>query len=427
MVSSLSSRLLAGRAECASRGSSIDNGSPQQKIIIAGSVKTKRTLNNEKNENNVSGYSADREGPSSCPPVVSINLHSKSKSSTRVDALKCPKRRKKNEIQFAATTVKSDLARADKEFKTLQQHLEDPSILGDKNFRFKDKVKLLYSKDVSTSLVPPSNIGKNTTTRDYASLISAASSHYPCKSTQVSDIKSFEQNLPSGQNEWSEPSTSSISDTFSDSGSDNTNNQSSTLTPLLEDSLEPTTKKRKKNEKPNDAAVDSTDSMSSVSNAITMTKILQLSKTARVVVNSFAPYSVVHFNAAFHRLSGQCANDTVIGKSFFSLLDPEANQSQEKMSLSSFMISSSKGDDPKLYLSPMISDRGTSGKATDPVKCTIRVSPVLKQKVEVQDQTKVGYFVIEFVPYGKEFDETSLTNASHSSFSKTNTPMGVVA
>mmetsp|Transcript_70608 Transcript_70608/g.143387 ORF Transcript_70608/g.143387 Transcript_70608/m.143387 type:complete len:87 (-) Transcript_70608:64-324(-) len=86
------------------------------------------------------------------------------------------------------------------------------------------------------------------------------------------------------------------------------------------------------------------------------------------------------------------------------------------------MISSSRGDDPKLYLLP-----GTSDEKSEPLKCTIRVSPVLDKKTEIQEQVSVGFFVIEFVPDGKEFDETSLHNKSSSSFSNRNTPMGVVA
>jgi len=422
MVLSLSSRLLAGRGNCASRGSSKDSGSPQHKRTVEGSIKTKTTFNIEKNESSVSGYSADREGPSSYPPVVSINLHSKSKSSTRVDALKCPKRRKKNEMQFAATNVKADLARAGKDFKK-----ERSTIIGDMVVKLKDHVKLVYSNDISESLVPPSNIGKQTTITDYAALVSAVSGFYQCKSTRMDNIKSFERTLPAVQNAWSEPSTSSVSDTLSDSGSDNTNNQASTLSPLLEDSLEPNSKHRKTKQKTARTAVNPTIDISSVCHAITMTKILQLSKTARVVTNSYAPYSIVHANAAFHRLSGKKASDTVIGKSFFSLLDPEANPSQDKMSLSSFMISSNRGNDPKLYLLPRISCGSASNEKIEPVKCTIRVSPVLEQKMEIQDHARVGYFVIEFVPDGKEFDETSITKKSHSSFSNTNMPMSVVA
>lgn len=425
MVSSLSSRLLAGRGDCASLGSSKDNRRPpQHKRTALGSIKTRGTLNNEKNESSTSGYSADREGPSAYPPVVSINLHSKSRSYSRADVLTCPKRRKKNEMQFAATTVKADLARAGKEFKAIDRDLERPRILKDTNINLKDHVKLLHSNEISESLVPTSDIGKRTTINDYAALISAVSSFYPCKPTQMSDIKTFERTLPAGQNAWSEPSTSSVSDTLSDSGSDNTTNNQA-LPPLLEDSLDNCGERRKKNQTIAKKEAEPSDHMSSFSNGITMTKILQLSKTARVVTNSFAPYSIVHANAAFHRLSGKKTNDRVVGKSFFSLLDPEANSSQDEMSLSNFMIASSKGDDPKLCLLPRTSS--VSDQNVEPVKCTIRVSPVLDQKTKMQDPAKVEYFVIEFVPDGKEFDETSLSKPSNTSFSNRNVPMPVVA
>lgn len=280
MVSSLSSRLLAGRGDCASRISSKDNRSTQHKRTITGSIKTRTTFNNEKNESSVSGYSADREGPSTYPPVVLISLHSKSKSSPRGDALNCPERRKKNEMQFAATTVKADLARAGKDFKTLKRS----TILGDMNIKLKDHVKLVYSNDISGSLLPPSNIGKQTTISDYATLISAASEFYLCKPTQMSGIESFERNLPTGQNSWSEPSTSSVSDTLSDSGSDSTNNQASSIPALLEDSLDASSKHRTTRQKRAKIAVNPPIDVSSLSNAITMTKILQLSKTARYVL-----------------------------------------------------------------------------------------------------------------------------------------------
>ena len=278
MVSSLMSRLLAGRGDCASCGSSKENGRTQYKRTVAGSIKTRTTFNNDKNQSSVSGYSADREGSSTYPPVVSINLQSKSKSSTRVDALNCPERRKKNEMQFAATTLKADLARAGKDFKTLERS----TILGDMNIKLKGHVKLVYSNDISESLLPPSFIGKQTTITDYAALISAASAFYPCNPTQMSDIKSFKRNLQAGRNSWSEPSTSSVSDTLSDSGSDSTNNQASNISALLEDSLDTSSKHpRQKRAK---IAVNPSFDVSSLSNAITMTKILQLSKTARYVL-----------------------------------------------------------------------------------------------------------------------------------------------
>lgn len=417
MVSSLSSRLLAGRGDGASLGSGKSNGSPQQnKRSVTGSLK------GSKNEN-MSGYSADREGSSTAyPPVVSINLHSKSKSSTRVDALNCPKRQKKNEMQFAATTVKADLARANKEYKLLSKDLERSKVLGDSSIKLKDHVKLLNSGDISEPLVPPSTIVRQTTITDYAALINAVSAFYPCKPTQMSDMKSFERALPTGEKEWSEPSaTSSVSDTLSDSGSDNTtNNQSSLLSPLLEDSLVNKNKSRKSSSK---IAANTSEKISSFPNAVTMTKILQLSKTARIVTKSFAPYSIIHANAAFHRLSGKIGNERVIGNSFFSLLDPESNPSQDKMSLSSFMISSDKGEDSKLNLVP---GKIASDGKNEPVKCTVRVSPVLDPKIEEEAPAKLGYFAVEFVLDGNEFDETSLTNTSELKLLN-KTPVGVMA
>ncbi len=95
------------------------------------------------------------------------------------------------------------------------------------------------------------------------------------------------------------------------------------------------------------------------------------------------------------------------------------------MSLATFVVSSDRGDDPKLYLIPGASGGNTS-KEIEPLKCTIRAYPVLDQKISVQDPAKVGHFVIEFVLDGNEFDETSLTSTAKSSFSP-KTPMGVVA
>ena len=143
----------------------------------------------------------------------------------------------------------------------------------------------------------------------------------------------------------------------------------------------------------------------------------------RIVTKSFAPYSIIHANAAFHRLSGKIGNERVIGKSFFSLLDPESNPSQDKMSLSSFMISSDKGEDSKLNLIP--GEIASNGK-NEPVKCTVRVSPVLDPKIEEEAPAKLGYFAVEFVLDGNEFDETSLTNTSELKLLN-KTPVSVMA
>eukprot|EP00536_Pseudo-nitzschia_multiseries_P003940 jgi/Psemu1/284745/fgenesh1_pg.63_\ len=405
MVSSLSSRLFAG-----SRGSSSSNASPQNKRNASGSMKSRNGLANDKNDSSVSGYSADRDCPS-YPPVVSINLHSKSKASFRGEALACPKRRKKNEMQFVANTVKADLARAGKEFKTVDKNLQRSTILKDLNINLKNHVRLLHSSDVTQSLVPSSDVVQKSTIAEYAALINMVSGFYPSKPSRMSDIKSFERALPAGQNIWSEPSSSSVSDTLSDSGSDNTNNS---LPPLLEGSLDPSIKQVKKKDRVITTA-DPSNNISSVSNAITMTEILQLSKTARVVTESSAPFSIIHANAAFHRLSEK--KSPLIGTPFFTLLDPETTE--ENFSLASLMTSPTQGGEHKLCLPPR-----SPVDESEPVICKVRVSPVLDQRTLIHGIVNVEYFVVEFVSEGKEFDESSITAES---FSDNKTPMGVVA
>jgi hypothetical protein len=184
-------------------------------------------------------------------------------------------------MQFTATTVKADLARAGKDFKPVKKDLERSTILGDMNIKINDHVRLVHSNEISESLTPPSKIGKKTTITDYTALINAVSAFYPCKSTQMSDMKSFEPTPPAGQNAWSEPSTSSVSDTLSDSGSDNTNNQAATISPLLEDSLDTNRRHSMTRQKISKAVIKKPNAVSSVSSGVTLTKIFQLSKTAR--------------------------------------------------------------------------------------------------------------------------------------------------
>ena len=91
------------------------------------------------------------------------------------------------------------------------------------------------------------------------------------------------------------------------------------------------------------------------------------------------------------------------------------------------MTSPSQGKGHKLYLLPKNSGGGASDEQSEPVKCTIRVSPVLDQRTLIHETVHVEYFVVEFVSEGKEFDETAITNKSSMPFSDSKTPMGVVA
>ena len=153
------------------------------------------------------------------------------------------------------------------------------TILKEMDVNLKDHFKLLHSGDESGPIVLPSNTERKRICTDYAALISATSGFYPSKSTRMSDIESFERTLPAAiRNTWSDPTTYSVSDTLSDSGSDYINNQVPSFSPLLEDSLDPSSKQAKKRTK---TTVNPSNDVSSISNAITMTEILQLSKTAR--------------------------------------------------------------------------------------------------------------------------------------------------
>jgi hypothetical protein len=116
----------------------------------------------------------------------------------------------------------------------------------------------------------------------------------------------------------------------------------------------------------------------------------------------------------------------VTGTSFLSLLDTKSNPFEDESSLAAFMSSSSSSrsrgaGDQKLYL---LRPKTSSNEAAsqEPMKCTIRVSPVLAQKTEMKEATTIGYFAIEFVSDSNQFQFSSLFGSN-----KMNAPMGVVA
>jgi hypothetical protein len=287
-------------------------------------MKTSSPFNN--NDSSESGYSADRDSVSAAvqhqhhnnPPFGSINyLHSNSISMAR-NNFKCPKRRKMNERQFAATNVKADLARAGIPFKQ-----QTNTVLGNNvdiiNLN-KNHVQLVHSCDyVSDSLFQSSSssssssnfIGRKTLSSDYTGMINAVREFHPLNAVgrrsrdininSSSKISSTEADAAQQSNKdtWSAPSTSSdVSDfdTESDSGSGTSsenddhrnNNQVISFSPLLEDFLNDSSTKveaAKKNKTTIRAATQTTieprNMLSTLSNAITMSEILQLSNTAR--------------------------------------------------------------------------------------------------------------------------------------------------
>lgn len=111
-----------------------------------------------------------------------------------------------------------------------------------------------------------------------------------------------------------------------------------------------------------------------------------------------------------------------------SMLDTKANSFENnELSLEEYMSYSGQTGEHKLWLLPQVSKDDAPSK---PVKCTVRVSPVLDPyngRASIIEPYHVEYFVIEFVADGKEFDDTSITRRSAVSFSEANSHMGVVA
>ena len=330
MVSPLSSRFYAGTStsstssttstkvvDCPSRGNasiSEDNlNRSGTKRTFAGIMKTSSPLNAHNNDCSESGYSADRDTVSNVhhnsPPVGSINcLHSNSIFSMTGNNFKCPKRRKLHERQFAATNAKVDLARAGIPFKQKQQNdmeteaeTSTNNVLGNNvdiiNLN-KNHVQLVHSGDYVTDSHLQSSSSSSSSnfiglfSSDYTGMINAVKEFHPLnygiRGRHDININSSSKIISS----WSSPSTSSdVSDpdTESDSGSatgSSVNDQVISFSPLLEDCLDSSQiEAANKNKTTTRAATRTTieprNMLSILSNAITMSEILQLSSTAR--------------------------------------------------------------------------------------------------------------------------------------------------
>jgi hypothetical protein len=328
MVFPLSSRFFAGTStistvsttstevvDCPSRGNasiSEDNlnrsGSLQSlqqhtKRTFAGMMKTSSL--NVHNDSSESGYSADRDSVSNVhhnPPFDSINyLHSNSISMTTRNNFKCPKRRKLDDRQFAATNVKADLARAGIPFKQQQQNDTETETLTNNvpgnnvdiiNLN-KNHVQLVHSGDyVSDSLFQPSSmfIDRMTLSSDYTGMINAVREFHPLNvggrnGRDINIINSLSKIVPSTSSDVSDADTESDSGsgTGSSENDHRNNNQVISFSPLLEDFLDSSTKVREaaKKNKTTRTTIEPRNMLSTLSNAITMSEILQLSNTAR--------------------------------------------------------------------------------------------------------------------------------------------------
>lgn len=277
MVSPLSARLLAGRGDSPSY-SSKDTRSSQPKRTFSGVTKSGNGgCCTTKNATSTSGYSADKEGPATyLPAIVSIDLHGRGEHSAfSRDATNCPKRRKRIEMQFAASSVKTDLERAGVALKTMNKDIESSDSPGGITINLKG-VRLIHSPEVDGPLVS-SNVAEKATVADYQILMKAVSGSYPPITQRT---MSFDRSSSMQDTTSSDQSTSSVSDTESDSGCDNINSTTNHILfipPLVEDTLD-------QSNIANQAVTECSSScnvISCASNAVTMSEMLQLSSSAR--------------------------------------------------------------------------------------------------------------------------------------------------
>ena len=113
------------------------------------------------------------------------------------------------------------------------------------------------------------------------------------------------------------------------------------------------------------------------------------------------------------RLSGREDANNILGSSFTSFLDPDANAAGDSINLTSSMVSSSMGNDSKLFLLPKT--------LTDsPVECAIRVSPIVARKTESKEVTTISHFSIEL------FESSNGVALGASPAHSSNAPVGVM-
>eukprot|EP00980_Cylindrotheca_fusiformis_P002228 scaffold517_cov119-Cylindrotheca_fusiformis.AAC.11 len=351
---------------------------------------------NGRPESSISGYSADREGLSASPPVNSIDFHGR-ETGRHASENKCTKRQKRCELQYAASIVKADLARAEKEMPQLDKHAKKTSRLGKVSIDLTG-VELLYSNEVKSPFVT-SSLSAECSLYDYESLSRACADSYPTSFSLLSNEKGF--SAPQS----SDNSTSSVSDIETESNSSNTNagSQSLLIPPLLEDSFDDTTKPAPLL----NIKITSCNILSSPYNAVTMTEMLQLSKNARLVTLSSAPFTIVHANGAFLRFSGVDPG-SVLGAPFGSLLHSKRGGAE----LPECMVASSTGDHQELTFK-------RNASLEKHVATSIKVSPIVPQKSANTEVATVTHFAIELPGDSSSTMVSSLGSAS-------NIPVGVM-
>jgi len=365
----LSSRQMAGLDSNSSSTGSANSGQ-------------KRRLASVRHDNSLSGYSADREESSISPPMISIDLGGEQRHHSVREMNSCPKRQKKNELQFSAASVRADLARGGFEYSTVSPEIEKTTTLGSVSINLKD-IKLVHSADFDKKTIMATS-GLIGSTYDYQALALACWESYPMRSKLSTKVD------PSPQDD--SESTSSVSESDMDSVSSKNNPGASIDIPPLfkEDVLET-----------NVAIPTGSGSCSVVSSAnstMTMSKSLALTTTPRLLALSCHPFSIVHANAAFLRLSGLPC-EKIIGSGFASIVDSSNDEEGSKpVLLSDCLVSSDSGNPRKLQLV-------REDETMKPVERWAKVFPIVERKPSRGSEvSNVTHFAVELV------EEMDLTN-----------------
>lgn len=183
---------------------------------------THRPASTAKPDSSLSGYSADREESSLTLPIVSIELSGTRRLRSVRELNSCPKRQKRSELQFAASSIKADLARAGIELARVNPSIQKTKVMGPAiNLT---GVRLQYSRRHQEA----AELYKESATQgDYEALALACWHCYPTSAMQAkASRKQF------GGSQISDRSTSSVSDTDSESGE--VGNGLAVIPPLLE-------------------------------------------------------------------------------------------------------------------------------------------------------------------------------------------------
>jgi len=360
----------------------------------------------------VSGYSADQESSSSSSSGNSNPFSSdggvgnnliKSKRALEVAALS--KKRKLEEMNYAAKTVKEDLERGGKSYEYVLKGRARALPAGSVDM---SKVQLVTAAEYdaqcasqaakdTTSTANVTSTANGTTASSanvYNALLDATRYFYNCTSgshrdaiiddpslgpTSSNDLVSSLANIATTAGRGLRSGTSTCTpSTSSDTESDGSVGVVD-IAPCLEDGL-------MSDEEvaalcPSPPAVD--DERNKIA-ATTLEMALSYSPKARLIVRSIEPYQIVHANAAYFQLSG-LQSTNLVGQSVSTILEGPAGGK----GLTSFLSPSANPIDLQPVIIKGEEERDESASLPMPeTACRVSVSPVT-------DASKITHYLVE--------------------------------